>query len=120
MGNFLDKLLGIGENLVDGLEKGLPDDYGRETDDDSRREEKEKHVINPRDMDIRMVGRIHHAVIDERFLLCATDGKSPDARLIGDRLNFATVPEGNAAIMMCPHCVKALLDLNETLLKRVR
>lgn len=126
MGNFLDKLLGMGENLVDGLEKGLPDDYERETDESRgsggmpRDYREEKVIVNPRDLTVRIVGRIHHVVIDDRYLLCASDGKVPDPMLIGEKLNFSTIPEGHTAITMCPWCIKALLDLNATLLKRTR
>jgi len=121
MGNFLDKLLGIGENIVDGLEKGLPDDYDRETDETSDETPRAKRVIDvpikPRDLTVRIVGRIHHVVIDDRFLLCAQDGKSPDPSLIMDKIRFDSVPS-NASFVMCVHCVKALIDINDTLLKR--
>lgn len=116
MGIF-DKFFDTAEEALGHIEKGLPDNYESETDDDPPKKVidvvADDAVIKPSDLAWGPVGSTWHCFVEKKHALCANT-----------QVNVAAVSHFvrsfehvDIAEMCCMGCVQSIMDIMSNLMK---
>ncbi len=116
MGIF-DKIMGIGEEALGHLERGLPDDYDDETDPPKKVIDvnviEGDAVIKPDDLSWAAVGKTWHCFVERKHPLCANI--MLDLSLITHHVS--RFEKFDQAEPCCMGCIQAIHDIMTNLMR---